>query len=206
MSGAGQYDIRDSSKPGSYMTTPPAIAASGGRPSRTREVVVWIGLFAMVSAMVALLLSWSQDPQEPAVVETGPPLTAATAGETCLRLSENAREYLSQEATRRRQELRRASCEMAFAAEPDNLQFKVAVARAMPHAQRAEELALLREAAAQARRGQLRDGIAQIQDRGDPDKVPMVPRAEATRPCARPPTRSPFSTRCWRSCSTAAPR
>ena len=72
---------------------------------------------------------------------------------------------------------------MAFAAEPDNLQFKVAVARAMPHAQRAEKLALLREAAAQG------DAEANYEiyeshkswDRGDLDKAPMVPRAEADR-------------------------
>jgi hypothetical protein len=43
---------------------------------------------------------------------------------------------------------------MAFAAEPENARFKVAVARAMPHAQRAESLALLREAAAQNDAGQ----------------------------------------------------
>ena len=44
------------------------------------------------------------------------------------------------------------SCDMAFAAEPDSLQFKVAVARALPHEQRAEKLAMLREAAARGRR------------------------------------------------------
>ena len=165
------------------MATPPAIPAGDGRPSRTRAIVAWIGLFALISAVIAMLLTWSQEPEEPAVVETSPPLTVAEAGETCLRLSENSREYLSSEATQRRQELRRTSCDMAFAAEPDNLQFKVAVARAMPHAQRAEKLALLREAAAQ--------GSAEANyeiyeshkswDRGDPDKAPMVPRAEADR-------------------------
>ena len=165
------------------MVTPPALPANDGGPSRLRAIVVWIGLFALVWAMIVLLLSWSQEPEAPVVAETSPPLTVASAGETCLRLSENAREYLSQEATRRRQELRRASCEMAFAAEPDNLQFKVRVARALPHEQRAEELALLREAAAQ--------GSAEANyeiyeshkswDRGDLDKVPMVPRAEADR-------------------------
>ncbi|MDO9295834.1 hypothetical protein [Bradyrhizobium sp.] len=165
------------------MVTPPAISASDGRPSRTRAIAAWIGLFALISAVIAMLLTWSQEPEEPAVVETSPPLTAAEAGETCLRLSENPPEYLSSEAMRRRQELRRASCDMAFAAEPDNLQFKVAAARALPYAQRAEKLALLREAAAQ--------GSAEANyeiyeshkswDRGDPDKAPMVPRAEADR-------------------------
>lgn len=166
---------------------PPAIPAGDGRPSRTRAIAAWIGLFALISAVIAMLLTWSQEPEEPAVVETSPPLTAAEAGETCLRLSENSREYLSGEAASRRQELRRTSCDMAFAAEPDNLKFKVAVARAMPHAQRAESLALLREAAAQG------DGEANYElyeshkswDRGDPDKMPMVPRAEADRALRR---------------------
>lgn len=72
---------------------------------------------------------------------------------------------------------------MALAAQPDNLQFKVAVARALPYTQRAEKLALLREAAAQ--------GSAEANyeiyeshkswDRGDLDKAPMVARAEADR-------------------------
>jgi hypothetical protein len=92
------------------MATPPAIPASDGRPSRTRAIAAWIGLFALISAVIAMLLTWSQEPEEPAVVEASPPLTAAEAGETCLRLSENPREYLSSEGMRRRQELRRASC------------------------------------------------------------------------------------------------
>ncbi len=202
----GQYDTGEH---GFGMATPPAISAGDGRPSPTRAIVTWIGLVAAdLGAVVAMLLTWSQEPEEPAVVETSPPLTAAEAGETCLRLSENPPEYLSSEAMRRRQELRRASCDMAFAAEPDNLQFKVAVARALPYAQRAEKLALLREAAAQ--------GSAEANyeiyeshkswDRGDPDRAPMVPRAEADRACARPPNSViPFPPRCWRSCSTAAP-
>ena len=90
---------------------------------------------------------------------------------------------LSREATRRRQELRRTSCEMAFAAEPNNLQFKVAVARAMPHAQRAEEA---RPAARGGRAGHAEANyeiyeLHKSWDRGDLDKAPMVPRAEADR-------------------------
>jgi hypothetical protein len=69
-----------------------------------------MGLFALISAMIAMLLTWSREPKEPAIVETSPPLTTAEADETCLRLSENSREYLSGEGMRRRQELRRASC------------------------------------------------------------------------------------------------
>ena len=86
---------------------------------------------------------------------------------------------------------------MAFAAEPNNLRFKVAVARAMPHAQRPEKLALLREAAAQG------DAEANYEiyelhkswDRGDPDKPPMVPRAEADHALRRAAELGhPFST------------
>jgi TPR repeat protein len=146
-------------------------------------IVLWIALFAAIGAVVVPFLS----PPWPEAAETAaspePPLSVAAAGETCLRLSENPREYLSGEAMQRRQELRRASCDMAFAAEPDNLHFKVAVARALPHERRAEKLVMLREAAAQG------DAEANYElyeshkswDRGDPDKTPMVPRAEADR-------------------------
>ncbi|MES2197476.1 MAG: hypothetical protein V4517_23910 [Pseudomonadota bacterium] len=180
------------------MATPPAIPASDGRPSPTRAIVLWIALFAAVGAVVFLYLA----PLSPQVAEPAaapePPLSAAAAGETCLRLSQNSSEYLSGEAAERRQQLRRTSCDMALAAEPDNLRFKVAVARAMPHAQRAEKLALLREAAAQG------DGEANYElyeshkswDRGDPDKTPMVPRAEADRALRKAAELGhPFSTR-----------
>jgi TPR repeat protein len=77
--------------------------------------------------------------------------------------------------------MRRASCDMAFAAQPGNTHLKVAVARAMPHAQRPASLDLLREAAAQG------DAEAYYEiyeshnswNRGDLDKPPLVPRAEA---------------------------
>ncbi len=132
------------------MVTPPKIQASDGLKSPTRAIVLWITLFAAIGALVTLLLSppWPEAAETTAAPE--PPLTAAVAGETCLRLSQNSNEYLSGEAAERRQELRRASCDMAFAAEPDNLHFKVAVARALPHERRAEKLVMLREAAAQA--------------------------------------------------------
>ena len=72
---------------------------------------------------------------------------------------------------------------MAFAAHPENPHFKVAVARAMPHEQKAEAIALLREAAAQG------DAEAYYEiyehhkswDRGDLDKMQLVTRAEADR-------------------------
>ncbi len=156
----------------------------GGRPSRPRLIVLWTGLVAVVGIMVALFLPPpSPDAGETAAAQPSPPLSQATAGETCLRLSENPSDTLSEEGWRRRTELRIASCNMAFAAEPENTHFKVAVARAMPYAQRAESLALLREAAAQ------NDAEAYYEiyeshkswDRGDLDQVPLVTRAEADR-------------------------
>jgi TPR repeat protein len=139
-------------------------------------------LSAVIGAVVVLFLSplWPEV-SEPAAATSSEPLTAASAGETCLRLSDHASEYLGDEVIRRRTELRISSCNMAFAAQPENPRFKVAVARAMPHAQRAESLALLREVAAQ------NDAEAYYEiyeshkswDRGDLDNAPLVPRAEA---------------------------
>ena len=145
-------------------------------------VALWAGLFAAVGVVTALFLPplWP----EVSALLTAPSsmaLSPATAGDICLRLSENPSEYLTDAAMERRQELRSASCAMAFAAEPQNTHFKVAVARAMSLGQRAESLALLREAAAQ------NDAEAYYEiyeshkswDRGNLDKVPLVTRAEA---------------------------
>jgi TPR repeat protein len=164
------------------MVTPPAIPANDGRPSLMRVVVLSTVLLALVGAGMALFLSplWPAA-SEPATATSREPLTPSSAGETCLRLSDHSSEYLSEEAIRRRTELRIASCGMALAAQPENTHFKVAVARAMPHAQRAESLAVLREAAAQD------DAQAYYEiyeshkswDRGDLDKAPLVPRGEA---------------------------
>ena len=145
--------------------------------------MLWAALFAAICVVALFLSPLSPSVGEPAAVPSDPPLTPADAGDICLRLSQNPSDYLTDEAMRRRTELRIASCNMAFAAEPENTHFKVAVARAMPHAQRAEALALLREAAAQ------NDAEANYEiyeshkswDRGDLDKAPLVPRAEADR-------------------------
>jgi len=157
-----------------------------GRPSWTRLVVLWSVVFAVVCGMVGLFLSALLDVGQPVVPrqdDASMPRPHEAAGETCLRLSENPRDYISGEAMQRRTETRLASCKQAFAAEPDNTHLKVAVARAMPIEQRAESVALLREAAAQ------NDAEAWYEiyeshkswDRGDLDKVPVVPRAEADR-------------------------
>jgi hypothetical protein len=160
----------------------PAIPANDGRPSLMRVVVLSTVLFALVGAGMALFLSplWPAA-SEPATATSREPLTPSSAGETCLRLSDHSSEYLSEEAIRRRTELRIASCGMALAAQPENTHFKVAVARAMPHAQRAESLALLRDAAAQDD-AQAYYAIYESHkswDRGDLDKAPLVPRGEA---------------------------
>ena len=77
----------------------------------------------------------------------------------------------------------------------------------MPHEQKAEAIALLREAAAQG------DAEAYYEiyeyhkswERGDLDKTQLVTRAEADRRCAEPPNSDiPFRRRCWPCCSTAA--
>ena len=159
-----------------------ALKSPAGGGQRTRTVVVWIALFVAVGALTGLFLSTpSPQANEPAEEQPAAPLSPETAGETCLQLSENPPDYLSREALNRRHELRRASCNMAFAAHPDNMHYKVAVARAMPVAQRAEQLAMLREAAAQD------DAEAYYEiyeshkswDQGDLDKPQLVTRAEA---------------------------
>ncbi len=166
------------------MVTPPPIPASAGRPSRTRVIALWLAVFAVVGTVVFLFLSpLSPEVSEPAVAQVEPPLSPAAAGETCLRLSENPQEYLTDKAMQRRQELRQISCNMALAAEPENTRWQVAVARALPYEQKSRSLAMFREAAA------LGDAEAYYQlyehhkswDRGDLDKVPNVSRAEADR-------------------------
>jgi hypothetical protein len=130
------------------MATSLKLSANDGRSARTRTVVASIALFVAAGALIALLLPSSKAP-EPAAEPPVAPLSLKTAGEACLRLLENPSDYLSPEALSRRYELRNASCKMAFAAEPGNVHYKVAVARTMPVGQRAEQLKMLREAAAQ---------------------------------------------------------
>jgi TPR repeat protein len=126
------------------MTTPPNLPAS----SRTLPAIFWIGLLAMAAAVAALLLaSLSLRNFSPKVPEPEVALTAETARDICLRLSENLAEYLPARESQRPREA--ASCNMAFAAGPYDLTLKVRVALAMPHEQRAESLKILREAAGQ---------------------------------------------------------
>ena len=137
-------------------------------------------MFVAVGAVIGLFLPPPQV-NEPAAEPPVAPLSLETAGEICLQLSENPSEYLSQEALNRRYELRSASCNMAFAAHPDNVHYKVAVARAMPVEQRAGRLVLLREAAAQDDAEAYYEIYASHNswDQGDLDKPQLVTRAEA---------------------------
>jgi TPR repeat protein len=166
------------------MTTLPKIPLDGDRLPPKRAVLPSIVLLAALSAVAALLLPpiWSDAAppvREPPAPE--PVLTQANAAELCIGLAEDPTEYVGDAVLRRRWDLRRQSCNMAFAAHPEDLQLKVQVARNMPHEQQADALRLLREAAAQ--------GSAEANyeiyehhkswDRGDLDKVPLVMRAEA---------------------------
>jgi TPR repeat protein len=147
-------------------------------------MVLWTVVLAAVGAMAGLFLSALPDAEQPGkVLQDGASMALPheSAGDTCLRLSENPVDYISSEAMARRGETRLASCKLAFAAEPENTHFKVAYARALPVSQRTESIALLREAAAR------NDAEAYYElyewhkswERGDLDRVQMVTRDEA---------------------------
>ena len=183
---------------GMDMVTAPKIPETDRRPLPPRVVVPSVILFAVLGVVAALFLPpmWS-NAVAPEAVQPEPALTSANAGELCLRLSENPRDYMSDEALHRRWALRSESCNLAFADHPENTHFKVAVARAMPYEKKVEALALLREAAAQG------DAEAYYElyeyhkswDRGDLDKVPLVTRAEADQALHRAAELGhPFST------------
>jgi TPR repeat protein len=110
--------------------------------------MLWLGVLAIAGIAAALLLPplTLSRPSEP---DPEVALTADNARGVCMELSENPKKYLSSEEWQRRKNQRTASCDMAFAAAPYDLTLKVRVALALPHEQRAEELAILREAAAQ---------------------------------------------------------
>ena len=139
-------------------------------------------LFAAIGLVATLFLPpLESDAAQGEATPPEPSLTSENAGELCLGLAGNPTEYISDAALRRRWDLRRASCNMAFAAHPENTHFKVAVAKSMPPEQKAEAIAMLREAAAQG------DAEAYYEiyehhkswERGDLDKTQLVTRAEA---------------------------
>ena len=144
--------------------------------------MLWIGLVAIAAVAAALLLPpFSFPGSERKAPEPEVALTAENAAGICLRLSENPTEYLSSEELERRNARRSASCDMAFAAAPYDLTLKVRVALALPHERRTDEIALLREAAAQGSP----DAYYWIYeshkswDQGDYGRPQLVTRAEA---------------------------
>lgn len=166
------------------MTIPPKLPERDGR-RRKRTIVLWLIPLAALGIVTALLLPpmWS-DAAPPAQDVPEPPepvLTQENAAELCVGLAEDPTEYVGDAALHRRWELRRLSCNMAFAAHPEDLQLKVQVARNMSHEQQADALRLLREAAAQGNAEANYEIYEHHKswDRGDLDKVQLVTRAEA---------------------------
>jgi len=162
------------------MATPAQLPDS----SRTPPALLWLGLLAIAGIAAALLLPplllGSAPPKAP---EPEAALTAENARSVCMELSEDPKQYLGSEEWDRRRARRTASCDMAFAAEPYDLTLKVRVALALPVERRAEELAILREAATQGS-PEAWYWIYESHkswDRGHPDKPQLVTRAEADR-------------------------
>jgi hypothetical protein len=99
------------------MVEPPKIPVNISRPSRTDIIIggaIALGVIALLATQWMPALSTGVRE----AVQPSEPLSPANAGEICLRLSENPTDYISDEAMARRTALRRASCDMAFAAHP----------------------------------------------------------------------------------------
>jgi hypothetical protein len=130
------------------MQTPPKLPASSRAPKARLGVLVVAGVALAAGVAAALLLPpFTSGDSKPPEAEVA--LTEENARGLCMELSENPKSYLSSEEWARRNARRTASCSMAFAAASYDLTLKVRVALALPHERRAEELAILREAAAQ---------------------------------------------------------
>lgn len=149
--------------------------------ARKRETALWLIPLVALGAVTALFLSplW---PEAPVKAEAPlPALTQANAVDLCRALEEDPRDYVDEAALSRRWELRRQSCNMAFAAHPEDLYLKVQAARWMPYERKAEAMRLWREAAAQGSA----DAYFWIYehyrswDRGHTERTPLVTRTEA---------------------------
>jgi TPR repeat protein len=182
---------------GTIMVTPTKLPANDSLSPLMRSVVISSGLLAF-GLVVALSLPTSQSGTAPSEAANPlPALTAENAVELCQQLFEEPKEYIDDTAKRRRWDLRRESCKMAFEANPANADLKAACARNLPYEQKAEAVAMLREAAAQGSA----EAYYQLYehhrswDRGDLDKVPLVTRAEAAQALRRAAELGhPFST------------
>ncbi|HEX3170185.1 MAG TPA: hypothetical protein VHQ88_06375 [Burkholderiales bacterium] len=176
---------------GTIMVTPTKLPANDSLSPLMRSIVISSGLLAF-GLVVALSLATLQSGTAPSdaakeAVKPLPVLTAENAVELCQQLFEEPKEYIDDDAKRRRWDLRRESCKMAFEANPANADLKAAYARNLPHEQKAEAVVMLREAAAQGSA----EAYYQLYehhrswDRGDLDKVPLVTRAEAAQALRR---------------------
>ena len=112
-----------------------------------------------------------------------PALNSANAGELCLRLSENPKDYIERRGAAPPLGPCGATAATWRSQSTREYPFQGRGGAAMPHARRAEALALLREAAAQGNAEAYYELYEHHKswDRGDLDKVPMVTRAEADR-------------------------
>lgn len=163
------------------MVTPPKFPANDRLSPKVRTTVAAAGVLAALAVAVLSLPSPWAEAAEPKPVDPEPALTAENAAELCQKLFEDPKQYIGQEALRRRWDLRAASCRKAFDADPANNELKVAVARNLPYARKDEAVAMLRDAAAQGNA----EAYYQLYehhkswDHGDLDKVPLVTRTEA---------------------------
>lgn len=167
--------------------------------ARKREIVLWLIPLVALGIVTALFLSPLWPEAAPAEVESPlPALTQENAADLCRALEEDPRDYVGDTVLHRRWELRRQSCNMAFASHPDDLYFKVQSARWMPYEQKSEAIRLWREAAAQGSAEAYYEIYEHHKcwDRGHPERLQSVSRAEAADALRRAAELGhPFATR-----------
>jgi TPR repeat protein len=163
------------------MVTPPKTSAKDSLSPMTRAIVISSGLLALGLVIALSLPTGSSNTSRPEPARPEPVLTTENAAELCRSLFEEPKEYIDGDAKRRRWDLRAESCRKAYDADPTNLELKVAVARNLPYAQKAEAIAMLREAASQGSAAAYYEIYEHHRswDRGDLDKPQLVTRAEA---------------------------
>ncbi len=164
------------------MTTLPQLPESDSQPPQKRAAIPWLLPFAALGIVAALfLLQLWPDTAAPEPEQPQTALTQENAGQLCRSLEEDPKEYVGDTVLHRRWELRRQSCNMAFAAHPDDLYFKVQAGRWMPYEQKAEAIRLWREAAAQGSAEAYYEIYSHHRswDRGHPERPQSVNRAEA---------------------------
>lgn len=165
---------------GPEMSIPPAHPDIGSRPRR-RPFALWLIPLAALGVVAALFLKPRPEPAAVAIKSSLPALTQQNAGDLCRALEEDPKDYVDDAELHSRWELRRQSCNMAFAAHPDDLYFKVQVGRWMPYERKDEAVRLWREAAAQGSAEAYLEIYEHHRswDRGHPDRPQSVTRAEA---------------------------